>query len=273
MKRSSAPTFERPGVEVLGRARIRAMVILAVANQKGGVAKTNLTGNLGAEFAALGKRVVLVDLDPQGTLTTWLLGRSTFAGTAEALLGEAEARDLLIDAPSFGLRLLAGVPDPLRIAERTLSAQIGSERRLGKTLRQLDADVVVIDCPPSMGVLTASALVAATSGVIIPLAAAPEALDGYVQVTQNLQRLRDALDLPIPIVAVVPTRVDQRLRIARDVLDAARSLCNGTMTSPVRENVALRELFGHRQPIRTYRPDSIGAADYAAVANEVLQRV
>jgi chromosome partitioning protein len=170
------------------------------------------------------------------------------------------------------LGLIAAVPDRLRIAERTLAAQVASERTLGKALRRLEVDVILIDCPPSMGVLTASALVAATSGVVIPLSAAPEALDGYVQVTANLQRLRDALDLPIPIVAVVPTRFDHRLRIARDVLEAARGLCNGTLTSPIRENVALRELFGHRQPIRTYRPDSTGASDYATVAAEVLQR-
>jgi chromosome partitioning protein len=249
------------------------VVTLAVANQKGGVAKTNLTGNLGAEFAASGKRVVLVDLDPQATLTTWILGRTIAPGTAEILLGEEEADRVIIDAPAFGVGLIPAVPDRLRIAERTMSAQVASERTLGKALRRLEADVILIDCPPSMGVLTASALVAATSGVIIPLAAAPEALDGYVQVTANLQRLRDALDLPITIVAVVPTRFDHRLRIARDVLEAARGLCNGTLTSPIRENVALRELFGHRQPIRTYRPDSSGAADYAAVAAEVSQRV
>jgi len=224
-------------------------------------------------YFAAGKRVVLVDLDPQATLTTWILGRTDVPGTAEVLLGEKEAAGVLVTATAFGLGLMAAVPDRLRIAERTLSAQVASERTLARALRRLEADVILIDCPPSMGVLTASALVAATSGVIIPLAAAPEALDGYVQVTANLQRLRDALDLPIPIVAVVPTRFDHRLRIARDVLAAARGLCNDTLTSPIRENVALRELFGHRQPIRTYRPESTGAADYAAVAAEVLQRV
>jgi len=249
------------------------VITLAIANQKGGVAKTNLTGNLGAELAAAGRRVVLVDLDPQATLTTWILGRTDIPGTAEVLFGEEEAAGVVVVSTAFGLGLIAAVPDRLRIAERTLSAQVASERTLARALRRLEADVILIDCPPSMGVLTASALVAASSGVIIPLAAAPEALDGYVQVTANLQRLRDALDLPIPIVAVVPTRFDHRLRIARDVLDAARGLCNGTLTSPIRENVALRELFGHRQPIRTYRPDSTGAADYAAVAAEVLQRV
>jgi chromosome partitioning protein len=249
------------------------MRILAVANQKGGVAKTNLTGNLAAELAALGHRVVAIDLDPQATLTTWLVGRTNVAGSAEVLLGEAEAAAVVVDVPAFGVTLLGAVPDRLRVAERTLAAQVGSERAFAKVLRRLETDFILIDCPPSMGILTASALVAASSGIIIPLAASGEALDGYIQVSANLQRLRDALDLPIPVLAVVPTRFDQRLRIARDVLDAARGLCNGSLTSPVRENVALRELFGHRQPIRTYRPDSTGAADYATLATEVLERV
>jgi chromosome partitioning protein len=247
--------------------------IIAIANQKGGVAKTNIVGNLGAELAARGRRVVLVDLDPQATLSTWLVGRTAAKGTAEILLGEEEASAVLLEVPAFGVRLVAAVPDPLRVAERTLASQVGSERTLAKTLRRLDNDVVLIDCPPSMGILTASAIIAATTGIIIPLAAAPEALDGYVQVIANLQRLRNALDLPIPIVAVVPTRVDERLRIARDVLDAARKLADGTLTSPIHENVALRELFGHRQPIRTYRPESTGATDYAQLATEVLERV
>jgi chromosome partitioning protein len=232
-----------------------------------------LAGNLAAEFAALGHRVLVVDIDPQATLTTWLVGRTEALGTAEVLLGEVAADAVAVDVLAFGVRLLSAVPDRLRVAERTLSSQVGSERVLTKALRKLSADIVLIDCPPSMGILTASALVASSAGVIIPLAAAPEALDGFVQVSANLQRLRDALDLPIPIVAVVPTRYDQRLRIARDVLDAAKTLCNGTLTAPIRENVVLRELFGHRQPVRTYRPDSTGAADYAALAIDVLKRV
>ncbi len=248
------------------------MTLLAVANQEGRVARSGLTDNLGAEFTSLGNRVVLVDPDPQATRTSWLLGRINAPETAEIFMDEAAAADVLFEAHAIGNRMPA-VPDCLRITERTLSAPVGSERRPGKALRQIEADEIVMDCPPSMGILTASALVAATSGVVIPLAAASETLDGYAQVTADLQRRRDALDLPIPIVAVVLTRVDQRLRIPRDVLDARCDLCNGTMTSSIHENVALREFFGHRQPNRSYPPEPTSVADYAAVATEVLQRV
>lgn len=246
-------------------------VVLAVANQKGGVGKTNLTGNLGAEMAALGRSVLLVDLDPQATLSTWLVGRTEAIGTAEILLGESTLAQAVLDVPAFGCGLLVSVPERMRIAERTLSAQIGSERALAKALRGAKADVILIDCPPSMGLLTASALVSST-GILVPVSAAPESLDGYAQFTGNLERLRDALDLALPIIAAIPTRYDSRLRIAREVLDVLSQHAGKAVTSPIREAVALRELFGNRSPIRSYKPDSSGATDYATLASEVLNR-
>ena len=246
-------------------------IVLAVANQKGGVGKTNLVANLGADIAALGRSVVLVDLDPQATLSTWLLGRTNAAGVAEVLLGEKKMGDALLDVPAFGCSLLASVPERMRIAERTLASQIGSERALAKALRGSSADVIVIDCPPSMGVLTASALVAST-GVLVPVSAAPESLDGYAQFSGNVERLRSALDLALPILAVVPTRYDARLRIAREVLEVLQGHSGDMVTAPIRESVALRELFGNRVPIRVHRPGSPGALDYAALASEVLKR-
>jgi chromosome partitioning protein len=128
------------------------VVVLAIANQKGGVAKTNLTGNLGAELAAGGLRVLLIDIDPQATLTTWLMGRSNAPGTAEVLLGEADLAAVAVTISAFGVALAPAVPDRLRVAERTLGAQVGSERTLAKALRRLELDVVLIDCPPSMGI-------------------------------------------------------------------------------------------------------------------------
>jgi chromosome partitioning protein len=127
------------------------MRTLAVANQKGGVAKTNLTGNLAAELAALGHRVVAVDLDPQATLTTWLVGRTNARGSAEVLLGEEEAAAVVVAVPAFGVALLGAVPDRLRVAERTLAAQVGSERVFAKALRGLKTDFVITYRPDSTG--------------------------------------------------------------------------------------------------------------------------
>lgn len=241
---------------------------VAVANQKGGVGKTNLAGNLAAELAARGHSVVLVDLDPQATLTTWLCGRLDAVGTAEVLLGEAKVADALLEVPAFGLRLLASVPDRMRVAERTLAADLGSERILARSLRGV-AGIVVCDCPPSMGILTASALLAA-SAVIVPTTATFEGLDGLAQFRTNLAKLCARYDLAVPM-HVVATSYNARLALSHEAREAIGQLAGAAATTTViRENVALREAIGHRQPIRTYRPGSTGAADYAALATEIF---
>ncbi len=245
------------------------MRLIAVANQKGRVGKTNLAGNLAAELAARGLRVVLVDLDPQATLTTWLLGRTEAIGTAEILLGETSATEALCDVPAFGLRLLASVPDRLRVTERTLAAEVGSERVLERALRGVEADAVLFDCPPSMGILTASALLA-SSAVVVPVTATFEGLDGLIQFRANLAKLAERYDRSLP-AHIVATSYDARLRIAREAREAIVQLCGSDATAAaIRENVALREAVGHHVPIRTYRASSTGAADYAALATEVF---
>jgi len=258
-----------------GHDTLKAMpTIIAVSNQKGGSAKTNVTGNLAAEFAALGRAVVLVDLDPQATLTRWALGTYEGAGTAEVLLGEGALDELLVDAPEFGAKLLPASPRTMRAAERSLMAEFGAERGLAETLGNVAADLVLLDCPPSMGVLTASAIVAAQAGVLVPIASSAEALDGLIQLQDTLRRLRSGLRLPLPLLGVVLTRYDERTLIAREVAEAVRSLAEGAVfEATIREAVVLRELFGHQKPVRSYAPSSRSADDYCKLAQEILSHV
>jgi len=243
--------------------------VVAVGNQKGGVGKTNLAGNLAAELASEGRRVLSIDLDPQATLTTWAIGRADPLGTAEVLLGESPIASVVMEAPAFGFRLLASVPARMRLAERQLASEFGSERRLERALRAYEADVVIIDCPPSMGIFTASALAAADL-VLVPTTATIEGIDGLAQFRANLAKLVEAFERPIPM-RVVATIVDARTRLAREALDAIRALVGTELAQTIiRESVALREAVGYQQPIRTYRPGSTGAEDYRSLAHEVF---
>jgi chromosome partitioning protein len=245
-------------------------VLVAIANQKGGVGKTNLTGNVAAELAARKLRVVAIDLDTQATLTTWLVGRGDWTGTADVLEGKAKLRDVLLDAPAFGVRVLASVPVRMRQAEQILGAEVGPERVLGRALRGLDADVVLMDCPPNMGIFTVSAILASTL-VLAPVTPAVEALAGLTQLRESLEWLADRYERELPL-RVVTTSYDGRLRLAREAREAMPALAGdgALLSTAIRENVALREAVGNQEPIRTYRPKSPGALDYAALTTEIF---
>jgi chromosome partitioning protein len=245
-------------------------VIIAIANQKGGVGKTNVTGNLAAELAARELRVVAIDLDAQATLTTWLVGRGEWIGTADVLEGKAKLHDTLLDAPAFGVRVLASVPVRMRQAEQVLAAEVGPERVLGRALRGLDADIVLMDCPPNMGIFTVSAILASTL-VLAPVTPTVEALAGLTQLRESLEWLADRYERELPL-RVVTTSYDARLRLAREARDAMPGLAGtgAVLATAIRENVALREAVGHQEPIRTYRPSSPGALDYAALTTEIF---
>jgi chromosome partitioning protein len=190
-------------------------------------------------------------------------------GTAEVLLGESPIASVLVEAPAFGFQLLASVPDRMRLAERQLASEFSSERRLERALRAYEADVVIIDCPPSMGIFTASALAAADLA-IVPTTATIEGIDGLTQFRMNLAKLSEAFERLIPMRVVV-TIVDARTRLAREALDAIRTLVGNDLAQTIiRESVALREAVGYQQPIRTYRPGSTGAEDYRSLAHEVF---
>ena len=247
--------------------------VIAIANQKGGATKTNVTGNLAAELAALGSCVAMIDLDQQATLSEWALTNYAGRGSAEVLIGEAQADEVALDAPPFGSRLIAAVGDPIRTAERWLATEVGSERLLGLGLADLSADVVLIDCPPAMGIVTASAVAAATE-IIIPVPSSSEALKGLVHMIGNLARFRKRGVIGSNVtVRVLITRYDVRRVLHREVEAALADLRShvGVFETKIRENAAMQELFSRHIPARIHAPASAGAIDYAAFAAELAE--
>jgi chromosome partitioning protein len=252
------------------------MRIVAFANQKGGVGKTTTAVNLGGEFAQRGMRVLLVDCDPQGNATTSLgiAKRDLAATTYDVIMGVEEPDQAIRPTGRSGYDLmpasehLAGAMIELTTVERR-------EWRLAEALKKVEAryDWVLIDCPPSLGLLTLNALCAA-AGVIIPLQCEFLALEGLAQLKGTIDRIRDHLNARLAIVGVVMTMYDGRTNLAQQVVEEVRRyfpqrICNILIPRSVR----LSEAPSYGQLIAEYDPHSRAAQAYAALADEVLGRV
>jgi chromosome partitioning protein len=250
--------------------------IVAFANQKGGVGKTTTAVNLGGEFARRGMRVLLVDCDPQGNATTSLgiAKRDLAATTYDVLMDQVEPNEAIRPTGRAGYDLmpasehLAGAMIELTTVERR-------EWRLAEALGKIEEryDWVLIDCPPSLGLLTLNALCAA-SGVLIPLQCEFLALEGLAQLKGTIDRIRDHLNARLVIVGVVMTMYDGRTNLAQQVVEEVRRyfpqrICNILIPRSVR----LSEAPSYGQLIAEYDPHSRAAQAYTALAEEVLGRV
>jgi chromosome partitioning protein len=249
--------------------------IYTLVNQKGGVGKTTTTINLGAYLAKFGQRVLVVDLDPQANATSCLgvdkLGVQ--GGTYEALLGDSQTTSYILLNERLKLSLLPASPS-LAGAEVELVDELARETRLRKALEPIRNryDYILIDCPPSLGLLTVNGLVAARDGVIVPVQCEYLALEGLGQLTQTIARVRSALFPELKVRGVALTMFDTRTNLSTDVVtEVNKHFPNQVFKSVVPRSVRLAEAPSYGLPISEYAPSSVGAQAYEALAKELLK--
>jgi chromosome partitioning protein len=247
--------------------------ILAIANQKGGVGKTTTAINLGAGLGALERRVLLVDCDPQGNATRGLGARADVPHLYHALSGEAEVESIIRPSGFPNLDLIPSQRDLVGV-EVEFVGEKGWEERLKTLLRQLTGryDTILLDCPPSLGHLTVSALTAA-DGVIVPLQCEYFALEGISELISTVQRIQGGLNRQLDIAGILLTMYDDRTNLSRDVADEIRRHFGAKVfETVVPRNIRLAEAPSHGMPIFQYDIKSRGAEAYLALAREYLRR-
>ena len=248
---------------------------VAVVNQKGGVGKSTTAVNLGACLALLGKRILLVDIDPQGNATTGLgVDKRGIENDSYALLlGEIAARSAIIPTDVENLWLIPATPN-LAGAEVELVSALARENRLRQALADLTEqyDYIFIDCPPSLGLLTINALVAADQ-MIIPIQAEFYALEGLSQLTAIVRRVKEALNPRLEILGVLVTMFDGRTRLAVEVLDEVlRYFPEQVFKTQIPRNIRLSEAPSFGKPVVLFDVKSRGAQAYLDLAREVAGR-
>jgi len=249
--------------------------VMAIVNQKGGVGKTTTAVNLGAGLAELGQRVLVVDIDPQGNATSGFgINRRRIKKCIYNVLIEGLTLDAVIlptDIP--GLEI---VPATIQLAGAEIELVLAMQReiKLREALRPLlgSYDFILIDCPPSLGLLTLNSLTAAT-GVLIPVQCEYYALEGLSQLMNTVSLVQRHLNPALVVTGAVLTMFDSRTNLASQVADEVKAFFKERVfTAIIPRNVRLSEAPSHGQPIMTYDPRSKGAEVYMDLAREVLAR-
>ena len=247
-------------------------ITIAIANQKGGCAKTTTAVNLAAALAELKQKVLLIDLDPQANASQWLGADNDARGVFELFTTKVAANSLLVDSNTEGLSLLAGSRS-LASIEKSLAGELAVETRLKRRLASLENlafDYVLIDTPPTLGLMTLNALCAAQQ-VLIPVTTHVMTLSGVAQLMQTFDDVKDVLNPQLSLLGLLPCRVDQRTRHSKDIIEALiERFGEQVLVARIRENIRLAEAPSFRKSILQYQPSSSVADDFRALAHEVI---
>lgn len=251
------------------------MITIAITNQKGGVAKTTTSVNLAAELGAMGQKVLVVDADPQGNCSSGLGQERDGAPESlyDILIDGKEAKSIVRETPWEGVSL---IPANINLAgaEVELSSAISRESRLKNALDGIKDrfDVAIIDCPPSLGLLTINALVGANR-TIVPIQCEYYALEGVGQLVRTIELVKQYLNPNLKLDGIVMTMFDSRTRLANDVVAEVReSFGDKVFDAVIPRNVALSEAPSYGKPIRYYQENCKGAQAYRDLAEEVSKK-
>ena len=250
--------------------------IIAIANQKGGVGKTTTAVNLAAAFAQKGRRVLLLDLDPQGNSSISFLQQSAIYASAYDMMvdGEGDFSAYIYKTPIEGLSI---IPSKINLAklESKLVGDFDAPFRLKDRLENLreQFDTIFIDTPPTLGLITVNALVAATH-VLIPIQSSYFALEGTDDLLETIEKVKARPNPDLRVLGVVVTLFDKRTTLAREVYEQIRNVFGTQMFETViTKSVRLEEAPAYRESIFSFAPQSSGAFEYAKLCEEVMGRV
>ncbi|MBQ1682096.1 MULTISPECIES: ParA family protein [Agathobacter] len=249
--------------------------IIAIANQKGGVGKTTTSINLSASLAEKGKKVLAIDLDPQGNMTSGLgVDKAELQNTVyELILGECSVSEAITDTVVENVKLIASNVD-LAGAEIELIGENDKEYILQKKVDYIkeDYDFIIIDCPPSLNMLTVNAMTTATS-VLVPIQCEYYALEGLSQLIHTINLVQERLNPHLKLEGVVFTMYDVRTNLSNQVVETVKQNLDTTIyETMIPRNIRLAEAPSYGVPINMYDPKSSGAESYRKLAQEIIER-